>query len=268
MPMIAYEVQIFISSRGPALRVMHASCLERLFCQFECALSGNRPGSTSCGGSPAGVRPAGGRRGAAWVWPKEGWHAQHGARERREVSLVETTTGVHRGAGGRGYGVPGGWGAKKKPPNWPWMQLGRCAPQMPSAWHPQRREARGESERRWLDFESWVLRALPLPPLPAAGPWASGCGLPTGPILHMHHPLRTAAPTTHRTRFVGFGMWHALRVLQSQLAAQIQAVGRAACGQARGNAPAAAAPCSPRDHCPGAPARHTARPSVLPQLAT
>jgi hypothetical protein len=48
------------------------------------------------------------RRGAAWMWPKEGWPAQHGARarERREVSLVEITTGVHRGAGGT-------WGAKK-----------------------------------------------------------------------------------------------------------------------------------------------------------
>jgi hypothetical protein len=47
------------------------------------------------------------RRGATWMWPKEGWPAQHGARERREVSLVEITTGVHhRGAGGT-------WGAKK-----------------------------------------------------------------------------------------------------------------------------------------------------------
>jgi hypothetical protein len=42
------------------------------------------------------------RRGAAWMWPKGGWPAQHGARERREVSLVEITTGG--GApGGRGY---------------------------------------------------------------------------------------------------------------------------------------------------------------------
>jgi hypothetical protein len=40
------------------------------------------------------------RRGAAWMRPKEGWPAQHGARERREVSSVEITTGVHRGAGG------------------------------------------------------------------------------------------------------------------------------------------------------------------------
>ena len=54
------------------------------------------------------------RRGAAWMWPKEGWHAQHGARERREVSLVEITTGVHRGAGGT-------WGTKKIPKYWPWM---------------------------------------------------------------------------------------------------------------------------------------------------
>jgi hypothetical protein len=45
------------------------------------------------------------RRGAAWMWPKEGWAVQHGARERREVSLVGITTGVHRGAGGT-------WGAK------------------------------------------------------------------------------------------------------------------------------------------------------------
>jgi hypothetical protein len=51
-----------------------------------------RPGEDSTGASA--------RRGAAWMWPKEGWPAQHGARERREVSLVEITTGVHRGAGG------------------------------------------------------------------------------------------------------------------------------------------------------------------------
>jgi hypothetical protein len=69
------------------------------------------------------------RRGAAWMWPKEGGlaPAQHGARERREVSLVEITT-YHGGApGGRGY-----LGGKKIPPNWPWMELGRCAPQMAS----------------------------------------------------------------------------------------------------------------------------------------
>jgi hypothetical protein len=63
------------------------------------------------------------RRGAASLWPKGGWPAQHGARARWEVSLVEITTGVHRGAGGT-------WVAKKAPPNWPWMQLGRCVPQM------------------------------------------------------------------------------------------------------------------------------------------
>jgi hypothetical protein len=45
------------------------------------------------------------RRGAAWMWPKGGWPAQHGARGRREVSLVEIATGVHWGAGGT-------WGAK------------------------------------------------------------------------------------------------------------------------------------------------------------
>ena len=65
-----------------------------------------RPGEDSTGASA--------RRGAAWMWPKEGWHAQHGARERREVSLVEITTGVHRGAGGT-------WGTKKIPKYWPWM---------------------------------------------------------------------------------------------------------------------------------------------------
>jgi hypothetical protein len=65
-----------------------------------------RPGEDPTGASA--------RRGAAWMWPKEGWYAQHGARERREVSLVEITTGVHRGAGGT-------WGTKKIPPNWPWM---------------------------------------------------------------------------------------------------------------------------------------------------
>jgi hypothetical protein len=71
-------------------------------------------GLTSCGWSPPGVRPAGaplgcGRRRAG---PRS---TEHGARERREVSLVEIiiTTGVHRGAGGT-------WGAKKNPPNWPW----------------------------------------------------------------------------------------------------------------------------------------------------
>jgi hypothetical protein len=59
------------------------------------------------------------RRGAAWsMWPKEGWPAQHGARERRGVSLVGATTGVHRAPGGRGYTR----GAKKAPPNcWPWI---------------------------------------------------------------------------------------------------------------------------------------------------
>jgi hypothetical protein len=50
------------------------------------------------------------RRGAALVPPKEGWPAQHGARERRGVSLVEITTGVHRGPGDT-------WVAKQNPPN-------------------------------------------------------------------------------------------------------------------------------------------------------
>jgi hypothetical protein len=57
-----------------------------------------RPGEDPTGASA--------RRGAAWMWPKEGWPAQHGARERREVSLVGITTGVHRGGGGT-------WGTKK-----------------------------------------------------------------------------------------------------------------------------------------------------------
>jgi hypothetical protein len=66
----------------------------------------NRPDHQAQGRTP---RPgASARRGAAWMWPKEGWPAQHGAIERREVSLVEITTGVHRGAGGT-------WGTKKNP---------------------------------------------------------------------------------------------------------------------------------------------------------
>ena len=94
---------------------VHASSLERFLCQFECArpersvvfawLDLLRMESTSRSKA---------RRGAAWMWPKEGWPAQHGARERREVSLVEITTGVHRGAGGT-------WGTKKIPKYWPWM---------------------------------------------------------------------------------------------------------------------------------------------------
>jgi hypothetical protein len=83
-------------------------------CQFECAWPDRSvvfelPGllRMESSGSKA-------RRGAAWMWPKEGWPAQHGARERREVRLVEITTGVHRGGGGT-------WGAKTIPPNWPWM---------------------------------------------------------------------------------------------------------------------------------------------------
>jgi hypothetical protein len=54
------------------------------------------------------------RRGAAWLCPKEGWPAQHGARARWEVSLVEITLGVHRRP------VVPGW-QQKTPPNWPWM---------------------------------------------------------------------------------------------------------------------------------------------------
>jgi hypothetical protein len=146
MPMIVGEMQIFISSRGP-LREMLASCLERFLCQFECTLSGNRPGSTPCAlrmessGSKA-------RRGAAWMWPKEGWPAQHGARERREVSFVEITTGVHRrGAGGT-------WGAKK------YLQIGHGCNYIDvhPKWHP-----RG----RWLNFESAAA---------GAGCWMPGAG--------------------------------------------------------------------------------------------
>jgi hypothetical protein len=112
MPMIVCEMQIFVSSWGP-LREMLASCLvpRAPLWQFECTLSSNRPGSTSLRMESSGSKA---RRGAAWMWPKEGWPAQHGARERRGVSLVEITTGVHRGAGGT-------CGAKQIPPHWPWM---------------------------------------------------------------------------------------------------------------------------------------------------
>jgi hypothetical protein len=87
---------------GHLVRV-HPSGLERLLELYEptsrksSVLTGQ---STRPGEDPTG---ASARWGAAWMWPKEGWPAQHGARERREVSLVEITTGVHRGAG-----VPGG----------------------------------------------------------------------------------------------------------------------------------------------------------------
>jgi hypothetical protein len=42
------------------------------------------------------------------MWPKEGWPAQHGARERREVSLVGITTGHGGAPGGRGHLGGGG----------------------------------------------------------------------------------------------------------------------------------------------------------------
>ena len=76
------------------------------------------------------------------MWQKEGWPAQHGARERREVSLVEITTGVHRGAGGT-------WGAKKN------LQIGHGCNYIDvhPKWHP-----RG----RWLNFES-LAAALIMP---------------------------------------------------------------------------------------------------------
>jgi hypothetical protein len=63
------------------------------------------------------------------MWQKEGWPAQHGARERREVSLVEITTGVHRG--GRGT-----WGAKKK-----YLQIGHGCKYIDvhPQWHPRGR---------------------------------------------------------------------------------------------------------------------------------
>jgi hypothetical protein len=97
-----------------------------LFCQFECTWLGRSVSFAwldllcmESSGSEA-------RRGAgAWMWPKEGWPAQHGARERWEVSLVEITTGVHRGAGGT-------WGAKKHTPNLPQIHFGRGAPQRAS----------------------------------------------------------------------------------------------------------------------------------------
>ena len=104
----------FGEARAALFVGVHAPGLERFLCQFECA----RPDRSvifawldllrmESSGSKA-------RRGAAWMWPKEGWPAQHGARERREVSSVEITTGVHRGAGGT-------WGTKKIPANWPRM---------------------------------------------------------------------------------------------------------------------------------------------------
>jgi hypothetical protein len=127
-------VQIFISSRGPLVGVALAS-LGGLVCQFACA----RPGRSvifawfdllrmESSGSKA-------RRGAAWMWPKEGWPAQHGARGSRGVSLVEITTGVHRGAGGT-------WGAKKRSKLAMDVIRSMCTPNgIPR-------------ERRWLDFES------------------------------------------------------------------------------------------------------------------
>jgi hypothetical protein len=97
-------------------------------------------GLTSCAWSPAGVRPAGaplgcGRRRATWP-------AQHGARERREVSLVETTTGVHRGGGDT-------WGAKKGPPNLPQTHF---AVEVHPNGLAQRAKGVPDSRGRWSNF--------------------------------------------------------------------------------------------------------------------
>jgi hypothetical protein len=105
------------------------------------------------------------RRGAAWMWPKEGWPAQHGARERRGVSLlVETTTGVHRGGGGT-------WGAKIIPHASKFATCHRSTSvevRVPKAQSPKPKEQR---------------RASPVPvvvvvvPVPAGGRGAADRGL-------------------------------------------------------------------------------------------
>jgi hypothetical protein len=50
------------------------------------------------------------RRGAAWMWPKEGWPAQHAARSKREAGS-QFGGNYHGGAPGAG----GAWGAKTNP---------------------------------------------------------------------------------------------------------------------------------------------------------
>jgi hypothetical protein len=71
------------------------------------------------------------RRGAAWVWPKEGWPAQHGARERREVSFLICARGPR--------GHPG---SKKKYPK-------NCHGPKTVEVHPK-----GHPRGRWGSFES------------------------------------------------------------------------------------------------------------------
>jgi hypothetical protein len=117
MPMVVCAMQIFISPRGP---------LRGSECIVPRALLGFRTGVRSVifalldllrmesSGSKA-------RRGAAWVWPKGGWPAQHGARERREVSFLIFSRGP------RGY--PGG--SKKSTPKIamdPKRSRSRCTP--------------------------------------------------------------------------------------------------------------------------------------------
>jgi hypothetical protein len=97
-----------------------------------------RPGEDSTG--------ANARRGAAWMWPKEGWPAQHGARERREVSSVFGGK-LPRGCTG-GPGVPGGQKKTSKLAVDVIRSMSMCTPN--GKWHPQRLP---EALVRWLDFE-------------------------------------------------------------------------------------------------------------------
>jgi hypothetical protein len=112
------------------------------------------------------------RRGAAWMWPKEGWPAQHGAREKREArsgkSVCQFGRNCHGGApGARGYrGVGGGGGGTPLQ-----IGLGCTLVDVHPEWHPQ---------RRWLDldFESAAAGGggYPAPVFVGAAPSTLTCG--------------------------------------------------------------------------------------------
>jgi hypothetical protein len=109
------------------------------------------------------------------MWPKEGWPAQHGARERREVSL-EVGGNYHGGApGGRGY-----LGDKKRPSTLA-MDVIRsmCTPNGISR------------ERRWLEFEGAAAAAKQQGAL-VLGQRPVLCDLCPAGVALLHRPLTAA----------------------------------------------------------------------------